>query len=85
MDTLAERFAVKGSDGEDCGEDEMDFAIAILWYFRGLRDTGVGGGGFTGVILLKTDEANYEGAEKKVGLREISAPERDSTCTVQSG
>ena len=50
----------------EAGGVEMDLAIAICWYSRGLRDTGIGGSGCAGVISLKTDGATEEEAVKIV-------------------
>ena len=89
MGALSERYTGKGPDGEDCDEgkggDDMGFALTILWHPRGPGDTGIGGGGFTDAILSKTDGANVEGAVKSVNLRDVFAPEGNSSCIFESG
>ena len=68
MATLSERFAAKGSDSQDRGEGAgdayWDFAFDIFRHSLGSRDTGKGGGCFTGCTYLKTDWADDEGGVK---------------------
>ena len=81
----SDRATVSGLDGEGCGEgageEEMDFAIAEFQHSRASRD--LGGGGFTGLICVETNEASVKGAAKLSDVRDVITPGGNSPCIVE--
>ena len=89
IDTLSEMFTVNSTGVEDCaegtGEAERGWAATKLRSSCASRDVGMGGGGFTGIVSLVTDEFNVDGASKVADMRGGAPAGGSSSRILESG